>query len=116
MTMDRRTFLRRSAIVATGAVAADEIELLEKLGDWTRRFFPSAAFVPDASPFGYSVMEMAAIYQRTSFAAYRAFARRLDDYVLNYRVPASELIIGSGVENRIPLEDARDRPLLLRRA
>ena len=37
--MDRRRFLRRAALIAAGAVAADQIELLERL-TWRRRFFP----------------------------------------------------------------------------
>jgi hypothetical protein len=40
--MDRRTFLRRSALVASGLVAADQLDLLARLG-WVRRFFPSVA-------------------------------------------------------------------------
>lgn len=37
--MNRRDFLRRSALIAAGAVAADQLELLDRLG-WVRRFFP----------------------------------------------------------------------------
>jgi hypothetical protein len=36
--MDRRQFLRRAALVASGAVAADQLELLDRLG-WVRRWF-----------------------------------------------------------------------------
>lgn len=40
--MDRRAFLRNSALITSGVVAADQLELLDRLG-WVRRFFPSAA-------------------------------------------------------------------------
>lgn len=36
--MDRRRFLRNATIAAVGVVAADQLELLERLG-WTRRLF-----------------------------------------------------------------------------
>jgi hypothetical protein len=39
--VNRRDFFRRSAVVAAGVVAADQIELLERLFH-RRRFFPSA--------------------------------------------------------------------------
>jgi hypothetical protein len=39
--MSRRAFLTRSAILAAGVVAVDQLELVDRLG-WTRRFFPSA--------------------------------------------------------------------------
>lgn len=38
--LSRREFLRRSALIAAGAVAADQLELLDRLG-WVRRFFPA---------------------------------------------------------------------------
>lgn len=37
--MNRRDFLRRSALIAAGVVAADQIDLLDRLG-WRRKFFP----------------------------------------------------------------------------
>lgn len=37
--MDRRQFFRRSALIAAGVVAADQLELLEKL-TWKRTLFP----------------------------------------------------------------------------
>jgi len=46
--MNRRDFLRRSAVVATGAVAADQLEILEKLGGWARKFFPGFGSGRDA--------------------------------------------------------------------
>lgn len=45
--MNRRDFLRRAALVAAGAVAADQLELVERLG-WRRRFFPGWSRSPDA--------------------------------------------------------------------
>lgn len=36
--MNRRDFLRRSALVAAGIAAADQLEILEGL-TWRRRFF-----------------------------------------------------------------------------
>jgi hypothetical protein len=37
--MERRDFFRRAALVAAGVVAADQLDLLERL-TWKRRFFP----------------------------------------------------------------------------
>jgi hypothetical protein len=39
MSMDRRQFLKRAALIAAGAVAADQLELFDRLG-WKRKFFP----------------------------------------------------------------------------
>lgn len=44
--MNRRDFLQRATIVASGAVAADQLELLDRLG-WVRRFFTSVAIEPE---------------------------------------------------------------------
>lgn len=38
-TMNRRDFLRRSALLAAGVVAADQMDLLDRLG-WKRKLFP----------------------------------------------------------------------------
>lgn len=40
--MDRRQFFRNATLIAAGTVAADQLELLERL-TWKRRCFPSAA-------------------------------------------------------------------------
>jgi hypothetical protein len=37
--LDRRSFLRRAALVAGGVVAADQLEILDRLG-WVRSLFP----------------------------------------------------------------------------
>ena len=37
-SMQRREFFRRSALVAAGVVAADQLDLLDRLG-WTRKMF-----------------------------------------------------------------------------
>lgn len=37
--MNRRDFLQRAGLIAAGAVAADQLDLLDRLG-WRRRFFP----------------------------------------------------------------------------
>ena len=37
--MNRREFLKHAGLIAAGAVAADQLELLDRLG-WRRRFFP----------------------------------------------------------------------------
>jgi hypothetical protein len=37
--MNRRDFLRRAALIAAGAVAADQLDLIERLG-WRRKLFP----------------------------------------------------------------------------
>lgn len=36
--MERREFLRRSTLIAAGVVAADQLEILDRLG-WTRTLF-----------------------------------------------------------------------------
>lgn len=41
--IDRRTFLRRAAVLTTGVVAADQLDLIERLG-WRRRFFAGTSF------------------------------------------------------------------------
>ena len=41
--MDRRSFLRRAALVAAGAVAGDQLEVLDRLTH-RRRVFPGADF------------------------------------------------------------------------
>jgi hypothetical protein len=57
--VNRRHFLRNAALVATGAIAADQLDILERLG-WTRRMFPSAAlgrtttFSSPSYPFKHS--------------------------------------------------------------
>ena len=38
--MDRREWLRNAALIASGIVAADQLEILEKL-NWKRKFFNS---------------------------------------------------------------------------
>ena len=43
--MQRREFFRRSAIVAAGVVAADQLDLLGRLG-WVRKFFAGADLTP----------------------------------------------------------------------
>lgn len=43
--MNRRDFLRRSTLIAAGVVAADQIELLERLAP--RRLWPSIAMTSD---------------------------------------------------------------------
>jgi hypothetical protein len=37
--MDRRDFLRRAGLIAAGAVAADQLDLIERMG-WRRKLFP----------------------------------------------------------------------------
>lgn len=50
--MNRRDFLRRAALVAAGTVAADQVELLDRLG-WKRKLFPGWAATPrDVVYFG----------------------------------------------------------------
>lgn len=46
VNMDRRSFLRNSALLAAGTIAADQLDLIERLG-WKRKFFPGASFGPD---------------------------------------------------------------------
>lgn len=47
--MNRREWLKRASLVAAGTVAADQLELLDRLG-WVRRLFPSAAVKPAVFP------------------------------------------------------------------
>lgn len=49
--MDRRTFLRNSAILAAGVVAVDQLELLERLAP-RRLYWPGASF---ATPMRHTV-------------------------------------------------------------
>lgn len=44
--MDRRQFLRNSSLIAVGVIAADQLEILERL-TWKRTIFPSAAVSKD---------------------------------------------------------------------
>jgi len=57
MTMQRREWLRRAALLAMGTVAADQLEILDRLG-WSRTMFPSAGvpsgLVDIAGPSLYS--------------------------------------------------------------
>lgn len=53
--MDRREFLRRSAIVAAGAVAANQIEILERLTH-ERKFFPG--FTPTGTHGYVELLDM----------------------------------------------------------
>lgn len=48
--MDRRLFLRRASLIAAGIVAADQLDLLDRLS-WSRTMFPSGTIVsaPGAS-------------------------------------------------------------------
>lgn len=41
--MNRREFTRRALLIASGFVAADQLELLDRLG-WHRTLFPGTAF------------------------------------------------------------------------
>lgn len=41
--MNRREWLRGAALIGAGVVAADQLELLDRLG-WKRRFFAGAEF------------------------------------------------------------------------
>lgn len=43
--MNRRDFLRRSAVVAGGLIGADQLEILERIG-WRRTLFPGVSFGP----------------------------------------------------------------------
>jgi len=38
----RRDFLRKATLIASGIVAADQLEILDRIG-WTRTLFPSVA-------------------------------------------------------------------------
>jgi hypothetical protein len=114
--MDRRAFLRRSAVVAGGVVAADQVELLEKLGGWVRRFFPSAAVAP--SPFGQSTLEyvrveeLRELYRKSTTQLFRTYTRYVPEYEWFDRVPRSNLIVGTATENRLPLTIVQDpKPL-----
>lgn len=51
--MNRRDFFKKASIVAAGIVAADQLEILDRLG-WTRKLFPSAAILEEEAigPYG----------------------------------------------------------------
>lgn len=42
--MDRRDFLAKCALIAAGSIAADQLDILDRLF-WRRKSFPSAALV-----------------------------------------------------------------------
>ena len=44
--MNRRDWLKRTALLAAGTIAADQLELLDRLG-WTRTVFPSISLGAD---------------------------------------------------------------------
>jgi hypothetical protein len=43
--VNRRDWLKKAAIIASGVVAADQLEILDRLG-WTRTLFPAASLAP----------------------------------------------------------------------
>lgn len=51
--MNRRDFFKKASIVAAGIVAADQLEILDRLG-WTRKLFPSATILEEEAigPYG----------------------------------------------------------------
>lgn len=51
--MNRRDFLRRASMIAAGAVAADQLELLDRLG-WVRRFFPGFGSGAVVAPYAWN--------------------------------------------------------------
>lgn len=52
--MQRREFLRRVGLIAAGAVAADQLDVLDRLG-WKRRFFPSASLNVEHYAVGFRI-------------------------------------------------------------
>lgn len=57
--MNRRDWLRRTALIATGVVAADQLELLEKL-TWKRTLFPGFSrpiMISKQYALGFSISE-----------------------------------------------------------
>ena len=107
--MNRRDFLRRAALVATGAIVADKLELLEMLAPW--RLFPSIGLTEATFSFtqanaryqlnGYrTVGELAKIFKGSTSKLYEALARRVDEY--EWR-PEIESLYLTGHENLIPV-------------
>jgi hypothetical protein len=58
--MNRRDFLKRLGLATAGIVAADQLEIIERLG-WKRRFFqgftpaPSGLFLPKEFALGFMI-------------------------------------------------------------
>lgn len=58
--MDRREFFRRSALAAAGVVAADQLDLVEKLAGMfrpKRKFFAGHRFVTSSYSLGFRVSQ-----------------------------------------------------------
>ena len=64
--MNRRDFLRRSALVAAGAVAGDQLELLERVG---RRFFPGFGAGVHRGPYTITSAQWDALLRESYLAA-----------------------------------------------
>jgi hypothetical protein len=58
--MNRRDFLKRLGLVTAGVVAADQLEIIERLG-WKRRFFPgftpAPKFVHKSFALGFTISQ-----------------------------------------------------------
>lgn len=57
--MNRRAFLRNIALIGGGVVAADQLELLDRLG-WVRTMFPSAGLQSGRAPLAMDTELVAA--------------------------------------------------------
>jgi hypothetical protein len=82
--MNRREWFKKAAILATGAVAANQLELLDRLG-WKRTLFPSAA-IPTLHEFklGFYVsremIEDSEFYARIMRPGSIIFASPMDEF------------------------------------
>lgn len=63
--MNRRLFLRNAAILAAGAVAADQLDLLDRIG-WQRTLFPGADFGRKVLPPGEYIAQVLSVDLETS--------------------------------------------------
>lgn len=80
--MDRRGFLRRMGLVATGVVAADQIDLLDRLG-WSRKYFPSADLNAAAKARHDAMMERGFPFQ---------FSREIEDGGYEYVIATPAMV------------------------
>jgi hypothetical protein len=93
--MDRRTWLRNAALIAAGAVAADQLDLLERL-TWRRRFFPGAD-IGARWPFHWTHVEVLDIYGNVAGRA--PFTRAPSQFGL-----AGELVQTPYVDKFVPYQ------------
>lgn len=107
--MQRREFLKWLGLVSAGIVAADQVELLDRLAP--RRLFPSGSVLSggiskatfpawnEVRPVT-TVGELQAVYRRTTTKLYKTLTRVTPEYEWFGRVPTADMF---AAERSIPL-------------